>query len=417
MAERMLEAAPHEKKHVKIGFLSLPILWANLLFGFLAVAGQVGQNVSLPLWVDSTNSMPGELKVDSYFVVSFASLSFVIIFGLGTLFLIVFKPGTIGETERKFPQKLLAQVGICDGLNGLLVVFASSGKRTAPYLQAILGNFIIPLTILFRFAILKKKPTLIKLICGILVVVGLFICLLPTIFPSIGHSSSGSSGGATGVGKVLWPMCFMLGFVPAAVMNVIEEKSLKLQSRGAGKGVNIVFFLFMTSLYQLLTVGAFFWADVIPNFGNVKNVKQFGKNYWFGLRCFFGGANCSATTGTRGAVFIGMYVLSYIGGGNLLRYAEGATWLAIVTSLVTPLGFLFWTLFDEAPFKWRPVAHVSTWCSIGALALMVPAIYIYNTGPPEVSVAVDLIGDGDHPDPVTGTDDIEDANDEKPLLV
>ena len=60
-------------------------------------------------------------------------------------------------------------------------------------------------------------------------------------------------------------------------MNVIEEKSLKLQSRGAGKGVNIVFFLFMTSLYQLLTVGAFFWADVIPNFGNVKNVKQFGK--------------------------------------------------------------------------------------------------------------------------------------------
>ena len=26
-----------------------------------------------------------------------------------------------------------------------------------------------------------------------------------------------------------------------------------------------------------------------------------------------------------------MYVLSYVGGGNLLRYAEGATWLAIVT--------------------------------------------------------------------------------------
>ena len=54
-------------------------------------------------------------------------------------------------------------------------------------------------------------------------------------------------------------------------------------------------------------------------------------SYWFGLRCFFGGAHCSATTGTRGATFIGMYVLSYIGGGNLLRYAEGATWLAIVT--------------------------------------------------------------------------------------
>ena len=26
-----------------------------------------------------------------------------------------------------------------------------------------------------------------------------------------------------------------------------------------------------------------------------------------------------------------MYVLSYVGGANLLRHAEGATWLAIVT--------------------------------------------------------------------------------------
>ena len=30
-------------------------------------------------------------------------------------------------------------------------------------------------------------------------------------------------------------------------------------------------------------------------------------------------------------MFILMYVLSYVGGANLLRHAEGATWLAIVT--------------------------------------------------------------------------------------
>ena len=29
-------------------------------------------------------------------------------------------------------------------------------------------------------------------------------------------------------------------------------------------------------------------------------------------------------------MFIAMYVLSYIGGGLLLRYAEGATYLAVV---------------------------------------------------------------------------------------
>ena len=49
-------------------------------------------------------------------------------------------------------------------------------------------------------------------------------------------------------------------------------------------------------------------------------------------------------------------------------------------SLVTPLGFIFWTLFTESPFKWHPEGHVSTWFSIGALALMVPAIFVYNMG-------------------------------------
>ena len=54
-------------------------------------------------------------------------------------------------------------------------------------------------------------------------------------------------------------------------------------------------------------------------------------SWWFGIQCFFGGAGCSTVCGTRGSMFILMYVLSYVGGANLLRYAEGATLLAIVT--------------------------------------------------------------------------------------
>ena len=117
---------------------------------FVAVAGQVGQNVSLPLWIDSVNGNHSGKSVDSYFVLSFASLSFVIIFGLGTLFVKIFSPQHLGETEKRFPHLLLFLVGLCDALNGALVVFASKGSRTPPYLQAILGNFLIPLTILFR---------------------------------------------------------------------------------------------------------------------------------------------------------------------------------------------------------------------------------------------------------------------------
>ena len=139
-----------KQKTVKIGFFEIPLFWANFLFAFLAVTGQVGQNVSLPLWVDSTNANTSGPTVDSYFVLSFASLSFVIIFGLGTLLIRIMSPQELGETEKRFPHRLLFLVGFCDALNGLLVVFASKGSRTPPYLQAILGNFIIPLTVLFR---------------------------------------------------------------------------------------------------------------------------------------------------------------------------------------------------------------------------------------------------------------------------
>ena len=139
-----------KRKTLTIGFCEVPLFLANLLFGFLTVMGQVGQNVSLPLWVDSTNENTSGPTVDSYFVLSFASLSFVVIFGLGTLLIRIFSPKNIGETEKRFPHLLLFLVGLCDALNGALVVFASKGSRTPPYLQAILGNFLIPLTVFFR---------------------------------------------------------------------------------------------------------------------------------------------------------------------------------------------------------------------------------------------------------------------------
>lgn len=143
-------------KTAKIGHVEIPLFWANLFFSFVAIAGQVGQNVSLPLWIDSTNGNRSGTSVDSYFVLSFASLSFVVIFGLGTLFIRIYSPQDIGETEKRFPQFLLFLIGLCDALNGAMIVFASKGSRTPPYLQAILGNFGIPLTILFRWVQISR---------------------------------------------------------------------------------------------------------------------------------------------------------------------------------------------------------------------------------------------------------------------
>ena len=170
----------------------------NVSFVAIAILGQVGQNVSLPMWVDATQAMNNSAcaknassnasdsdsgledfyyyedgntshvtsnssaSMDPFFVLSFASLSFVVIFGVitGVIALVqIFANLTLGEKRLQFitvkddllfPQWQLILIGVFDALNGVFVVFASSSSRTAPFLQAILGNFIIPLTILFR---------------------------------------------------------------------------------------------------------------------------------------------------------------------------------------------------------------------------------------------------------------------------
>lgn len=183
-----LNSLPEEKrKTIGLGPFKVNLILANVFFAFLAVGGEVGQNVTLPLWVDSSIPPPsghlvhssfnhtndtghlmrngysanhinsssgsGDLyqpRVDAFFVYTFASMAFVMLFGGALFFIRLFQPHLLGETERRFPHSQLFLVGLFDALNGTLVVYASSGRRTAPYLQAILGNFMIPLIMAFR---------------------------------------------------------------------------------------------------------------------------------------------------------------------------------------------------------------------------------------------------------------------------
>lgn len=148
------------------------LIAANVLFAAIAIFGQVGQNVTLPLWTSAatsscqqgtgspngsnssnhTNNTGGNgsdgPSMDPFFILSSASFSFVVVFGILTLVSALFKSVTVNDL--RFPQWQLFLIGFFDALNGFLVVYSSPSARTAPFLQAILGNFLIPLTIIFR---------------------------------------------------------------------------------------------------------------------------------------------------------------------------------------------------------------------------------------------------------------------------
>ena len=140
------------RRHPKVSFVLL-----NVFFATLAIVGQVGENVSLILWSNAVSSNCSVFRdahtkgdMDSYFILSFASFSFVVIFGFITFVQFVVHRKSISEAELKFPQWQFILIGVCDALNGVLVVFAAPSNRTAPFLQAILGNIVIPLTIILR---------------------------------------------------------------------------------------------------------------------------------------------------------------------------------------------------------------------------------------------------------------------------
>lgn len=63
--------------------------------------------------------------------------------------------------------------------------------------------------------ILRKKPTLLKLISAGLVTIGLVVALVPVITGLDKGSEEGKHEWAQQptVARVLWPVCFMIGFV------------------------------------------------------------------------------------------------------------------------------------------------------------------------------------------------------------
>ena len=63
------------------------------------------------------------------------------------------------------------------------------------------------------------------------------------------------------------------------MMSVIEERGLKMELTSAKSRVNIIFFLFWTSLYQFLVAMCLFWVDFMPKYGYADNIHHFWDKY------------------------------------------------------------------------------------------------------------------------------------------
>jgi drug/metabolite transporter (DMT)-like permease len=341
---------------------------SNLKYAIIyigVILGMSGQQITLPLFIGSFGGLVG-----GYFVVFWCSCLFNLFFWPIAFYrmykgLITNKMKTYCKTKHwKF-----ILIGVFDGLNGILIVFSSSLDRTPGSLAAVLGSSVIPFTMMFSYFMLKKKYSTPQLLGGFLTIMGMMISLIPQI-NSVGEGKEMSS--------IMWPLVFLIGNIPGVLMNIMEENVFEDFS-----DFDNIFLLSWESLYQVITVGLVFWADIIPGFGTSKTFEDFMTRFSNGFTCFFMPGTTSVEkcnfSAFTGIIFTFAYCVSYIYGAALMKYSS-ANSTAIVSSVSPVLCVFFWLTFANLN-KWgggEEYTKLQIICYLMSLPILIVGIVMYR---------------------------------------
>lgn len=158
-----------------IRFLKMTVInWSGLALASVLVIAKVCTTILTPLWVDSENgesprvitfsinataypivnitSTSGDSfkHVDAYAMVLIVSIAHTLFCGAVVAGTMIFKPGVITSFETSYPKMEFLKVGLSTSIGSLLNVYASSGRRSPPYLLALLQNFSVPIVFIVR---------------------------------------------------------------------------------------------------------------------------------------------------------------------------------------------------------------------------------------------------------------------------
>ena len=389
------------------GYCGCPQTVWNIIFALMVIIGQVSQNVALPIWFSSVPD-----TIDPLWIVMLSAIIFQIFFGICVIIFDVCINKTISNIQQlthvfswKYTKRYII-LGTTNAIAGLLITFAA--RKCAPYLQTILGTVSIFWVIFFRYLLLKKKPTSLQFIYAIFVFGGLFLTSVPSIFGLNEENAFKTDGNSTW--KVLWPFIFAMGFAPNAILCVMTEDVLKQTysetpkhdnnimdnkyqinslSTSNNPHKNVEFSMlsiwwvnFMETSFQWIIWIGFFWVDALPTFGTVDSIDQIFHNLNKNWRYMFGLENeCSSRCVYLPILYNVLFLIQAIGYSMMVRYSEGSAWVAIVNCLVSPLGAMFWFLFEldqDGWFGWKPNWKSYDLYAFAGMALMTPFIYLYN---------------------------------------
>ena len=115
-----------------------------------------------------------------------------------------------------------------------------------------------------RLVLLRKKPTLLKLCCAGFVLLGLILSLIPVIAGMDKESESGKQAWLKQpiVGRILWPLCFMFGFVSWSLHSIYNQScQTKLTISQSKFSVNLPI-RFVSCLHAVRSVSSYVITDL-----------------------------------------------------------------------------------------------------------------------------------------------------------
>lgn len=137
------------------------------LLVILSIGTRSATSILTPIWLDSQNNDVSsnvsdkchpnttttdfsERRIDPYSIMLIVNFLIVVFLGLVLALTKLICPYLITDKERNYDKREFVLVGISDTLSAICFVYASSGCRTAPYLQALVSNCSVPVTFIIR---------------------------------------------------------------------------------------------------------------------------------------------------------------------------------------------------------------------------------------------------------------------------
>ena len=249
-----------------------------VLYVSLSVAVAVLNAITWKRTLNRFRSIDGSFASLEFFVTQWTILLYVVLAAaiLAYRWLLT---DLISDSQRRFPQRTFAVMGVMDAVAGLSA--SLGGAFTSGQVQTIINQFGIPMTLLFSYVFLSSRFVRTQYVGAALIVCGSLLAAVPAGGSAGSEDDDGSSDSQPQ--SVLWygPLILLLSTVPSSLSNVYKQLNLQTV------GIDVFYLTTAVSTYQELL--GFFFAPLLslPGLGGLR-LRDIPDNFTSGWRCFLG---------------------------------------------------------------------------------------------------------------------------------